>query len=193
MTARSHRDVLRRLFAVPFATVALALGADQKPAAAPDPAPATDRVGFPANYRETFAVLRRENRAKKQQVVTSYGNAAAASVTRREQLPYPYGSVFVLETAEAAKDAAGQPLLDDQGFYQRGPVTGLHVMRREKGFGEAYAANRTGEWEYVEYKPDGSYLTAPQNSAACATCHVRAGAERDWVHRGRFPAKEAMK
>lgn len=157
------------------------------------PAPTVDRVGFPKDYRDTFAVLRRENRAKKQQVVTSYGNPLAASVERKEQLPYPYGSIFVLETAEAAKDAAGQPLLDEKGFYQRGPVTGLHVMRREKGFGEAYGPNRTGEWEYVEYKPDGSYITAPQNSAACATCHVKAGPERDWVHRGRFPAKETMK
>ncbi len=181
------------LLAAPLIAVALAIAADSKPAAPADPAPATDRVGFPKNYRDSFTVLRRENRAKKQQVVTSYGNPSAASVERKEQLPYPYGSVFVLETAEAAKDAAGQPLLDDKGFYQRGSVTGLHVMRREKGFGEAYAANRTGEWEYVEYKPDGSFITAPQNSAACAACHVKAGPERDWVHRGRFPAKETMK
>lgn len=179
--------------AVPLAAVALAIAADPKSATAPEPAPATDRVGFPKNYRETFTVLRRENRAKKQQVVTSYGNAAAASVERKEQLPYPYGSVFVLETAAAAQDTTGQPLLDEKGFYQRGAVTGLHVMRREKGFGESYAANRTGEWEYVEYKPDGSYITAPQNSAACAVCHVKAGPERDWVHRGRFPAKETTK
>jgi len=168
----------------------LALGAAaQKPA---EPAPATDRVGFPADYRDTFTVLRRENRAKKQQVVTSYGNAKAASVERKEQLPYPYGSVFVLEMAEAVRDPAGQPVVDAEGFYKRGPVTNLHVMRRGKGFGAAYAANRTGEWEYVEYKPDGSYITAPQNSAACATCHVKAGAERDWVFRGRFPAKQTM-
>ena len=87
----------------------LALAADQK-APAPDagPAPATDRVGLPKNYRDTYTVLRRENRAKKQQVVTSYGNPSAASVMRKEELPYPYGSVFVLETAEAivAKEAA---------------------------------------------------------------------------------------
>jgi hypothetical protein len=63
-------------------------------------------------------------------------------------------------------------------------------MRREKGFGEAYGKNRTGEWEYVEYRADKSYITAPQKSFACAECHVKAGRERDFVYRGRLPADE---
>lgn len=134
--------------------------------------------------------MRREYRAKKDRVVTSYANPSAASVVRTDQLPYPYGSIFVLETAEAAKDQDGHPLLDKDGQNLPGNVTGLHVMRREKGYGEAYRDNRTGEWEYVEYTPDGGYITSPQNSASCAACHVKAGVERDWVYRGRFPAKE---
>jgi len=68
-------------------------------------------------------------------------------------------------------------------------VTGLHVMRREKGFGEAYGKNRAGEWEYVEYRPDGSYQTPPQKSGSCAECHVKAGQQRDFVYRGRLPEK----
>ena len=66
-------------------------------------------------------------------------------------------------------------------------MLGLHVMRREQGFGEAYGKNRTGEWEYVEYRADETYITPPQKSFACAECHVKAGRERDFVYRGGFP------
>ena len=77
--------------------------------------------------------------------------------------------------------------------FAREMFVGLHVMRREKGFGEAYGKNRTGEWEYVEYRADRTYITPPQKSFACAECHVKAGSDRDFVYRGRFPEKEADK
>jgi len=65
-------------------------------------------------------------------------------------------------------------------------IVGLHVMRREPGFGAAYGKNRTGEWEYMEYAADKSYLTPPQGSSVCAECHLKAGSARDFVYRGRF-------
>lgn len=151
------------------------------------PAPKVDRVGFPKNYAKTFAVLRTVERPEKQQVVTVYGNEWAASVRRFEDLPYPYGSVIVMETAGAIKDKQGKPRVDAKGQLRKGGVAGLHVMRREKGFGEAYGDNRTGEWEYVEYRADGTYLTPPNKSHACAECHVKAGRDRDFVYRGRLP------
>jgi hypothetical protein len=160
----------------------LALGMAQAP-----PAPEGDRVGFPKNYREEFTVLRRVNRAEKQQVVTVYGNERAASVKQADDLPYPYGSIIVMETASGLKDAKGEIQLDADGHYRADRVAGLHVMRREKGFGEAYGKNRTGEWEYVEYRADGSYITPPRRSFACAECHTKAGRDRDFVYRGRFP------
>ena len=104
-------------------------------------------------------------------------------------LPYPYGSVIVMETARALKDSQGKPQLDAQGGFRRGEVTGLHVMRRERGFGEAYGPNRSGEWEYVEYRPDGTYLTPPQKSFSCAQCHLKAGPQRDFVYHGRLAAE----
>jgi hypothetical protein len=153
------------------------------------PAPTADRVGFPQAYRERYQVLRSVDRIEKQQVVTVYGNDQAASIRRADERPYPYGSIIVMETARARKDAHGKPLVDDAGRYRRGDVVGLHVMRREKEFGAAYGANRTGEWEYVEYRADGSYLTPPRKSFACAECHLKAGRDRDFVYRGRFPAE----
>ena len=147
------------------------------------PAPVTDRVKFPEGYAEKFKILRTTNRAEKGQVVTVYGNAIAASVTRTNDLPYPNGSIIVMETSEAAKDADGKPLRDDQGHFKKAAAVGLHVMRREKGFGEAYGPNRSGEWEFAEYKPDGSYITPPAKSAACAECHIKAGPQRDFVYK----------
>ena len=153
------------------------------------PAPHEDRVGFPKDYAKTFEVLRTVERPEKQQVVTVFGNERAASVRRIEDLPYPYGSVIVMETAGALKGEQGKPRLDDKGRVRKGDVVGLHVMRREKGFGEAYGKNRTGDWEYVEYRPDGTYITPPRKSFACAECHVKAGRDRDFVYRGRLPEK----
>ena len=165
---------------------AAALSSDEKD----PPAPGVDRVGFPENYREKFTVLRRVNRAEKQQVVTVYGNEPAASIKGLGDLPYPYGSIIVMETAGARKDAQGKPVVNDDGFYRKDQVAGLHVMRREKGFGESYGQNRTGEWEYVEYRADKTFITPPNKSFACAECHVKAGRDRDFVYRGRLPAAE---
>jgi hypothetical protein len=148
------------------------------------PAPAADRVGFPKDYAKTYEVLRTVPREDGKQLVTVYGNRAAASVTNRTQLPYPQGSILVMETASMVKDAAGK--------LRKEKVLGLHVMRREKDFGVAYAAMRSGEWEFVEYRADGSYLTPPDQSATCAECHIKAGAEKDFVYHGRFgdPGKQ---
>jgi len=148
--------------------------------------PPQDRVGFPKGYAEVYEVLRVVQKPDEQKVVTVYGNKEAASVTNAMQLPYPYGSIIVMETASALKDAQGKQATGEKAVVPRDKVTGLHVMRREKGFGEAYGNDRAGEWEFVEYKPDGSYITPPQKSGACAACHVKAGQKQDFVYRGKL-------
>lgn len=150
------------------------------------PAPAEDRVGFPKNYAKTFEVLRTVSREEGKKVVTVYGNAQVASITKQAQFPYPYGSVLVMETASTVKGSDGKPTKDAKGVLQKDKVLGLHVMRRGRDFGVAYESKRSGEWEFVEYHADGSYITPPQKSAACAECHIKAGAERDFVYKARF-------
>ena len=150
------------------------------------PAPAVDRVGFPQGYQASFQVLRTVTHKEEGKIVTVYGNALAASVTNASQLPYPYGSVIVMESTGARKGADGKVELDAKGELHPEKVLGLHVMRREKGFGEAYRDKRSGEWEYVEYRADGSYLTPTTKSAACSACHVKAGPEKDFVFQGRL-------
>lgn len=136
--------------------------------------PAEDRVGLPADNRTTFTRLRTIPVEGGTQVLIVYANDRAASVTDRANLPYPYGSVFVAEW----RHGEGQP--------RAGELFQIDVMRREPGFGVAYGDVRTGEWEYVRYRPDGSHLIPPSRSGWCAACHQWAGEGRDWVFHGRF-------
>jgi Cytochrome P460 len=146
------------------------------------PAPKVDRVGFPKGYQSAFRQLRTTDSADSKTVIVVYGNPPAASAKGGK---YPYGSVIVMETCSTLQDAQKNVLLDGRGHFRKDKVTGLHVMRKEHGFGEAYRENRTGEWEYAEYRPDGTYITAPAASAKCASCHVKAGEAKDFVYGGR--------
>lgn len=145
-------------------------------------APSTDRVGLPKNYQATWKLLRTVEDAGSNTVKLVYANDAAAS---RESGAYPYGAIIVMETWSTVQDSQKKALRDEAGHFRRDKVTGLHVMRKEPGFGEAYGQNRSGEWEYVEYRPDGSYITAPSASAKCASCHVKASVEKDFVYGGK--------
>ena len=173
------RNILQLLIAVVVADANAAEPASQ-------PAPAIDRVGFPRDYRTTYEVLRTVTRKEEIKIVTVYGNKEAASITNAAQLPYPYGSILIMETALALKDTTGKPVLDASGELRRDKIAGLHVMRRERGFGEAYGSNRTAEWEYVEYHTDGTTITPASKSATCAECHVKAGAAKDFVFEARL-------
>jgi hypothetical protein len=118
-------------------------------------------------------------------VMTAYGNDLACSVTDAAQLPYPNGSIILMEFAEALKDSEGKPLLDANGEPQKGKIEHVDVMRRGEGFGEAYGSNRSGQWEFAGYHLDGTYSTSPDRSASCAQCHQKAGAAKDFI----FPLK----
>lgn len=166
----------------------VAVGTPCRAADAPkqSPAPQIDRVGFPKNYSGDYTVLRQFERGSNQ-VVTVYGNATAAKVTGLTNLPFANGAVLVMETATVALDATGQRVKGADGIPRKVGVAGLHVMRRGQNFGEAYGALRAGEWEFAEYRADGSYITPPEKSASCAQCHIKAGRDHDFVFRGRLP------
>ncbi len=145
-------------------------------------APTVDRVGFPKDYKTQFKVLSVTTKDEGLRKTTVYGNEQAAAVTSREKLPYPYDSIIVMEFSHAVRDANGQVIRNADGTPQM-TVEHVDVMRRGKDFGEAYGANRTGEWEYAGYRLDGSYTTRPEQSAQCAACHRKAGVESDFVFR----------
>jgi plastocyanin len=156
-----------------------------------DPAPDEDRVGFPEGYRENFKQLFVFDRFDNHQVRVVYGNDQAASAQPGEA--FPYGSIMAMETYRAKLNENGEAVLDENGRYQRGDLTAIFVMRKEQGFGEAYQQNRTGEWEYVAYKPDAehSFQTPPKQSASCARCHLQATAAKDWAFRMSLYSEQA--
>ena len=145
-----------------------------------------DRVGFPADYRG-YAVLRTANITQQGRLGTIYANDKAASIHEVARLPYPNGSVVVMEWATPRKAADGTPITGADGLWQKGDVVRLDVMRREAGYGASYGDKRAGEWEFASYTADGKPFAPAIDAAACAACHTKPGAARDFVFRGRVP------
>jgi hemoglobin len=138
-------------------------------------------VGFPEGYQENFKLMFVYDRVDNRQVRVVCGNELAASVKPGE--PFPHGSILVMESWRAKLDADGKVVKDSSGHFIRETLAGIFVMRKEAGFGVDYQNLRTGEWEYVAYRPDKSHLTPPENTANCAACHVGATEDRDWIFR----------
>lgn len=176
-------------------TIVTATPEEPAPTAAPVD-PTVDRVGFPENYQDTFTIFYEFDRPDNKSARAIYANDIAASVTAEALAAaspepgsaFPYGSILVLEVYRTQRDEDDNVLLDENGRYIRDELFGLFVMRKEPGFGAKYGAARNGEWEYVAYRPDGSILTPPEATFACASCHVEAGQGRDWV----FGARRAF-
>jgi Cytochrome P460 len=139
------------------------------------PAPTVDNVRFPAGYRATYTLLYTFDNYQNRQIRAVYGNHIAATVKPAEVFNFPYGSIILFESYTVKQDAAGEPLRDKNGRFVADALTTIFVMRKERGFGVDYKELRTGEWEYVAYRPDGSYATPPQASGSCALCHLTGG------------------
>lgn len=142
-----------------------------------------DRVGLPAEYATRFRVLGGTVHDAQHGLTTVYANDVAAAVANTEAAHYPNGSVILMEFAEPQRDGEDQLQRDARGQPLKGPIAHIDVMRRDAGFGEVYGASRAGEWEFASYRADGTTLIAPGSAAHCATCHLKAGAEKDFVFR----------
>jgi hypothetical protein len=147
------------------------------------------RVPFPKNYQTAFQEIRASNKTGQTLLGTIYASPSAAAIKELPQLPYPNGSVVIMEWAQPVKGANGELLTEANGNWKKGAVTRVDVMRREKDFGAAYGEKRAGEWEFASYTADGTPFSPAPDYAACAECHAKA-APRDFVFRGRFPAME---
>jgi plastocyanin len=145
------------------------------------PAPTTDRVGFPEDYQTKFKFAYVFDRQDAKSVSYICVNDVAAA-TKQGQ-PFPFGSVIVFESWRPKQDAQGNLIKDANGHLIRESLNAIFVMRKEQGFGEAYQANRTGEWEYIAYRPDRSFQTPPQGTGSCAACHTASNKDRDWTFR----------
>ncbi|WP_339376825.1 cytochrome P460 family protein [Nostoc sp. 106C] len=177
-------SAIPRLLQAPNPKAAAPLPPNLPGISSPRPAPQIDRVGFPENYQNEFKLIYVVDRPDNKQVRVICGNDIAAAV--KPGKTFPYGSVFVMEIYHAKQDANGNILKDEKGQYIREALTAIFVHRKEKGFGADYLDDRSGEWEYIGYRPDKTYLpnAAPGKTNACASCHLRqAGKSEDYVFR----------
>jgi hypothetical protein len=139
------------------------------------PAPTVDRVGFPTGYRDTYKLFYVFDNYQNRQIRAVYGNSIAASVTPAQTFNFPYGSILLFESYTVQEDAAGEPTLNHNGRFTPNVFNTIFVMRKERGFGADYHELRNGEWEYVAYRPDGTYATPPSGTGSCALCHLTGG------------------
>ena len=139
------------------------------------PAPTVDNVRFPAGYQATYILLYTFDNFQNRQIRKVYGNVVAALVKPGEVFNFPYGSIILFESWSVQEDSTGEPLLDRDGRFVPNALTTIFVMRKERGFGADYKELRNGEWEYVAYRPDGSYATQPSGTGSCALCHLTGG------------------
>jgi plastocyanin len=171
---------MKRFFAVSATTLALLLATGplffkaRTQSLPPLPAPTVDRIGFPTDYQTNFLKLYTFDNFQNRQIRVIWANAIAASVTPDTVNNFPYGSIIVMETFGVVEDSAGEPVLDPNGRFMPAPGAAptVFVMRKEQGFGVDYGLIRNGEWEYVAYRPDGSYSTPPSGTGSCAACHL---------------------
>lgn len=140
----------------------------------PTPLPGTsmDRVNLATNFRDTFKQMLIFDNYQNRQIRVIWANDVAQKVDASQPWNFPYGSVMVFESYATVNDDAGNPTLDANGRFVRGPLTTVFAARKEEGFGSEYGPIRNGEWEYVSYNPDWSFATAPANSGSCALCHL---------------------
>jgi hypothetical protein len=145
--------------------------------------PTVDRVGFPQDYK-SWKVLYEFDRVDNRQRRTIYANDRAASAKPGE--PYPYGSVLVLETRGTVHDPLGNVVRDASGrFVPSTAAPAVFAMRKEQGFGVDFGNIRNGEWEYAQYRADGTRVapTTTARTTSCATCHLAVGPAKDFVFR----------
>lgn len=173
------RPVLTRLSLATFVLFAAVIVVSELPRSATFtqalPAPTVDRVGFPTGYRETYKLFYVFDNYQNRQIRTVYGNKIAASVTPGQVFNFPYGSILLFESYSVVEDAAGEPRLDGNGRFIPNVLNTIFVMRKERGFGADYQELRNGEWEYVAYRPNGTYATPPSGTGSCALCHLTGG------------------
>lgn len=137
------------------------------------PGTSADRIGFPTNYKTTYKALYAIDNNQNQQVRVIWANDIAQTVDSKQPWNFPYGSILLFEDYPTIPDVDGNPTLDAEGRFLRGELRTVFAMKKDKGFGAEYGPIRNGEWEYVSYRPDGTFATAPAASGACALCHLQ--------------------
>lgn len=126
-------------------------------------------VEFPEGYEQTFSQYGIANRANQKQLAKFYANKTAVESYKKGEEAAP-GSVVVMEIYETKKDAEDNIQSGEDGLFVIEKLAAVAVMEKRNDWGNAYqATDRTGDWGFAVYNPDG---TAKNNELDCVQCHT---------------------
>ncbi|MDP1558883.1 MAG: cytochrome P460 family protein [Nitrosomonas sp.] len=126
-------------------------------------------VKFPDGYEKSYTKYATANRANQQQVAKLYANETAiASYTQGKNAAS--GSVLIMEIYSPKTDADGKPVPGSDGVFEIDSLAAVAVMENRDNWDDAFPQeNRTGNWGFAVYNPDG---TEKSNDLNCVQCHT---------------------
>ena len=128
-----------------------------------------EHVKFPAGYENTFTKYSTANRANQTQVAKLYANEAAIAGYKADQKAAS-GSVVVMEIYSTKTGEDGKPVAGDDGLFEIDSLAAVAVMENRDDWDEGFSAeDRTGNWGFAVYDPDG---TVKSNDLNCVQCHT---------------------
>jgi hypothetical protein len=130
-----------------------------------------DNIKFPEGYLDSFTHYATVNRAdERKQVVKIYANDKALE-SAKDGAPLDSGSVLVMEVYKARLDAAGNPVVGSDGFFEPGDMAAIAVMESRAGWGAEYPeAIRNGTWEYALFDAK-QHTLMDRPHQPCFECH----------------------
>ncbi len=128
-----------------------------------------EHVKFPQGYEKSFTQYGTMNRANQTQVAKLYANETAISSYKQGQKSSS-GAVVVMEIYNPKKGADGKPVPGKDGIFEIDSLAAVAVMENRNNWDAAFPKeNRTGDWGFAVYNPDG---TAKSNDLNCVQCHT---------------------
>lgn len=129
----------------------------------------TPAIAIPASFPGGFSVYTREDDADRGTVTRRYANALAVKAAR-VGTALPDGSMIVVETSAAARDAAGALVRGADGQLVPGAAQSYAVSASSAGWGDAIPeVLRNGNWHYAQF--DANRALQTRNQAICLACH----------------------
>ena len=128
-----------------------------------------EHVKFPEGYEKTFTNYATANRANQTQVAKLFANEPAISgYTQGEE--GASGSVVIMEIYSIKTDDDGKPIPGNDGIFEIDSLAAIGVMEKQDEWDADFPAeDRTGNWGFALYEPDG---TIKNNDLNCVGCHT---------------------
>lgn len=128
-----------------------------------------DYVKLPGNYQQIFTQYDKSNRANQTQVAKFFANEIAVASYKKGEEAAP-GSIVVMEIYEPKKDGEGKIVAASDGVFEIEKLVAVAVMEKRADWDKSFSSDdRTGNWGFAVYSPDGA---AKSNDLNCVQCHT---------------------